>query len=121
MVSADTKYWLSLVPDLAFPPKWGWAEGTGGDAAAYEVYMGAGALVPSDLAFTLTGRDAAPEPAITTATALWTESLSLPPWPNAPVWVHGDLHGQNLLARHGKLAAVIDFRPAREPVIPLLT
>ncbi len=46
---------------------------------------------------------------VTTATALWEKSLSLPPWPNAPVWVHGDLHGQNLLARQGKLAAVIDF------------
>ena len=43
------------------------------------------------------------------AVALWEELARTPPWLHAPVWVHGDLHGQNLLARTGRLAAVIDF------------
>ena len=28
---------------------------------------------------------------------------------DAPVWVHGDIHSGNLLARDGRLSAVIDF------------
>ncbi|MEV7543492.1 aminoglycoside phosphotransferase family protein [Streptomyces sp. NPDC089915] len=43
------------------------------------------------------------------ATALWEETLALPQWRGAPVWLHGDLLPGNLLARDGRLAAVIDF------------
>ena len=28
---AGTQYWMSVVPDLGFPPQWGWASGSGGD------------------------------------------------------------------------------------------
>jgi len=43
------------------------------------------------------------------ATAAWEAALSLPRWRGAPVWVHGDLQSGNLLARGGRLRAVIDF------------
>jgi hypothetical protein len=59
--NAGTQYWLSIVPDLGFPPQWGWADGTGGDGAGYQVFFGAGAATANDMAFTLTGI-ATPEP-----------------------------------------------------------
>lgn len=62
--AAGTQYWLSIVPDIGFPPQWGWAAGTGGDGAAYQVFFGTGNPIPSDLAFTLSGTAAAPEPAV---------------------------------------------------------
>jgi aminoglycoside phosphotransferase (APT) family kinase protein len=42
-------------------------------------------------------------------TAAWDEALRAPAWSGPGVWVHGDLHAGNLLARHGRLSAVIDF------------
>lgn len=42
------------------------------------------------------------------ARAIWDQGLNTR-WTNDPVWVHGDLSAPNLLARNGKLAAVIDF------------
>jgi PEP-CTERM motif len=56
-----TQYWLSIVPDLGFPPQWGWSTGTGGDGASYQVFQGSGASIPNDLAFELDGL-ATPEP-----------------------------------------------------------
>jgi aminoglycoside phosphotransferase (APT) family kinase protein len=41
--------------------------------------------------------------------ALAEQSLSLPTWAEAPVWLHGDLHPGNLLVHAGELKAVIDF------------
>jgi aminoglycoside phosphotransferase (APT) family kinase protein len=43
------------------------------------------------------------------ASAAWERTLAARAWQAAPVWVHADLHPANLLARHGRLAAVIDF------------
>ncbi|MFE7776289.1 aminoglycoside phosphotransferase family protein [Streptomyces sp. NPDC057445] len=43
------------------------------------------------------------------ATDAWEAVLRLPQWQGAPVWVHGDLLPGNLLARQGRLSAVIDF------------
>jgi aminoglycoside phosphotransferase (APT) family kinase protein len=43
------------------------------------------------------------------ATAAWEEALDAPAWPGPPVWLHGDLQSGNLLARSGRLSAVIDF------------
>ena len=37
---AGTEYWMSVVPDLGFPPQWGWEDGTGGDGAALPVLPG---------------------------------------------------------------------------------
>jgi aminoglycoside phosphotransferase (APT) family kinase protein len=41
--------------------------------------------------------------------AFWDDGLTLPPHAGPPVWLHGDLHGANLLVRSGRLAAVIDW------------
>lgn len=40
---------------------------------------------------------------------VWSLALAAPPWPGAPVWIHGDLHPGNLLVVDGRLSAVIDF------------
>jgi aminoglycoside phosphotransferase (APT) family kinase protein len=56
------------------------------------------------------------------ATAAWEAALAAPAWDGAPVWVHADLYPVNLLARHGRLAAVIDFGGlgVGDPAIDLL-
>ena len=56
-----TQYWLSIVPDLGYPPQWFWATGTGGDGAGYQVFQGTGAASTHDMAFSLSGL-ATPEP-----------------------------------------------------------
>jgi aminoglycoside phosphotransferase (APT) family kinase protein len=43
------------------------------------------------------------------ATAVWEDAVTAPTWTGPPVWVHGDLLPANLVARRGRLAAVIDF------------
>jgi aminoglycoside phosphotransferase (APT) family kinase protein len=43
------------------------------------------------------------------ATAVWDQALAAPVWHGRPVWIHGDLFPTNLLARQGRLTAVIDF------------
>ncbi|MFF8777485.1 aminoglycoside phosphotransferase family protein [Streptomyces sp. NPDC015140] len=45
----------------------------------------------------------------TAMTELWNAALSAPGWGRSPVWFHGDFHTGNLLARNGRLSAVIDF------------
>jgi aminoglycoside phosphotransferase (APT) family kinase protein len=42
-------------------------------------------------------------------TAAWEAALAAPTWQGPPVWIHGDLQAGNLLARQGRLSAVIDF------------
>jgi aminoglycoside phosphotransferase (APT) family kinase protein len=44
-----------------------------------------------------------------TVTAAWQSALQAPVWRGAPVWIHGDLKADNLLAQQGRLSAVIDF------------
>lgn len=39
----------------------------------------------------------------------WEASLAAPAWNGPPMWIHGDLHRSNLLARYGQLCGVIDF------------
>lgn len=41
--------------------------------------------------------------------AVWQSALDTPPWAGPPLWLHGDLHPANIIARGGRLAAVIDF------------
>lgn len=43
------------------------------------------------------------------ATAAWEHALNAAVWDLPPVWIHGDLQSGNLLARAGRLTAVIDF------------
>lgn len=40
---------------------------------------------------------------------VWETALAAPAWDRAPVWIHGDLHGGNLLTVDRRLHAVIDF------------
>lgn len=42
-------------------------------------------------------------------TRAWDAALHTPAWPGPPVWIHGDIQPGNLLSRHGRLSAVIDF------------
>ena len=42
-------------------------------------------------------------------TAAWEDALRAPEWGRPPVWIHGDLDARNLLARDGRLTAVIDW------------
>jgi aminoglycoside phosphotransferase (APT) family kinase protein len=42
-------------------------------------------------------------------TAAWEAALGAGEWNGPPVWIHGDLDSRNLLARDGRLAAVVDF------------
>ena len=46
---------------------------------------------------------------VQTAGAVWEAALAAPSWAAAPVWVHGDIQSGNLLARDGRIAAVIDL------------
>ena len=43
------------------------------------------------------------------ATAAWEAALRAPDWARSPVWIHGDLDARNLLAREGRITAVIDW------------
>jgi len=43
------------------------------------------------------------------ATAAWDAALRAPEWSGPPVWVHADLMPGNVLARQGRLTAVLDF------------
>jgi aminoglycoside phosphotransferase (APT) family kinase protein len=43
------------------------------------------------------------------AMAAWERTLAAPAWDGDPVWIHTDLLRPNLLIRHGRLHAVIDF------------
>lgn len=40
---------------------------------------------------------------------LWDAGLAAPAWSGRDVWVHGDVHAGNLIARGGRLEALIDF------------
>jgi hypothetical protein len=62
--SAGTTYWLSVVPDLAFPPQWGWTTSSQGDGISYQDFFGTRSSNPTDLAFSLytTQNTGVPEP-----------------------------------------------------------
>jgi hypothetical protein len=68
--TAGTQYWMSIVPDVAFQPQWGWKTGNGGDGLAYQDFFGDRTTAPFDMAFALTGDPAVPEPASITLLAL---------------------------------------------------
>jgi hypothetical protein len=61
--AAGTQYWVSVVPDLAFPPQWGWTSSSTGDGISYQDFFGTRSVNPSDLAFALyTQQTTVPEP-----------------------------------------------------------
>ncbi|WP_345803396.1 aminoglycoside phosphotransferase family protein [Microbacterium sp. AZCO] len=43
------------------------------------------------------------------AATAWRRGLAAAPWSRPPVWIHGDLHPGNLVARDGTLVAIVDF------------
>jgi len=51
--AAGTQYWLSVVPDLAFPPQWGWTTSSQGDGISYQDFFGTRSSNSTDLAFSL--------------------------------------------------------------------
>jgi aminoglycoside phosphotransferase (APT) family kinase protein len=42
-------------------------------------------------------------------TRAWDQAVQAPTWDGPPRWIHGDLHGGNLLLDRGTVSAVIDF------------
>jgi len=50
---------------------------------------------------------------VAVAVTAWACALAAPPWLDSPRWLHGDLLPENLLARNGRLCAIIDFGGAR--------
>ncbi len=56
----NTTYWLSVVPDMPFPPQWGWGTGLLGDGQAYQDFLGVRSPLAVDFAFNLQG--VTPEP-----------------------------------------------------------
>jgi hypothetical protein len=62
VAQAGTKYWVSIQADLAYPPQWGWAEGTGGNGIGHQVFFGNPQAGIRDMAFSLSGLPV-PEPA----------------------------------------------------------
>jgi hypothetical protein len=65
LLNTGTQYWLSVVPDLGFPPQWGWSSGTGGDGISYQDFFGVRSQLAADMAFALDGHmvgQTTPEP-----------------------------------------------------------
>lgn len=62
--AGGTTYWLSVVPDLSFPPQWGWTTSLQGDGVSYQDFFGARSANPNDLSFALytTQQTGVPEP-----------------------------------------------------------
>ncbi|MFG3407852.1 aminoglycoside phosphotransferase family protein [Streptomyces sp. NPDC048142] len=56
------------------------------------------------------------------ATAVWNEASTAPPFTDRPVWAHGDLQPGNVLVADGRLTAVIDFgcTGLAEPAVDLI-
>jgi hypothetical protein len=58
--AGGTKYWLSIVPDMAFPPQWGWGTSSTGDGSGYQNFFGASSTV-GNFALTLEGTASVPD------------------------------------------------------------
>jgi hypothetical protein len=70
-LNPGTQYWVSVVPDLTFPPQWGWASAStafgpcdGCDGLSYQDFFGARSQLGADMAFALdnNGQVGVPEP-----------------------------------------------------------
>ena len=65
-------YWASVVPDLGFPPQWGWATATGGNG--YQCFFGACGATSIGMAYAI---DGVPSPEPGTLIMLGTGILGL--------------------------------------------
>jgi PEP-CTERM motif len=54
-------YWASVVPDLSFPPQWGWATSAAGNNLGYQCFFGTCGGVGTNFALAVDGRPI-PEP-----------------------------------------------------------
>jgi hypothetical protein len=61
---APGTYWASVVPDVGFPPEWGWGSSAVGDMSAYQDFFGARSQLGMDRAFAIDGTpvNSVPEP-----------------------------------------------------------
>ena len=53
-VDAGT-YWVSFVPDLGFPPQWGWSTSDTGNNNGYQLFLGDEVLLGVNFAFDVIG------------------------------------------------------------------
>lgn len=52
-VNAGQQYWVSIVPNVPYPPQWGWVRSA--DGLAFQDFLGNRSQLIDDMAFTLTG------------------------------------------------------------------
>jgi hypothetical protein len=62
LAQAGVQYWVSIVPDVGFPPQWGWETSSDGDLSSWQCFLGACGATAPDLSFALYGTLATPEP-----------------------------------------------------------
>lgn len=62
LATGNTRYWLSIVADMVFPPQWGNAVSAGGNGVAYQDFVGSRGNI-AETAFSLGGTLNVPEPA----------------------------------------------------------
>jgi PEP-CTERM motif len=62
--TGGAEYWLSIEPDLGFPPQWGWSSSSVGNDGGYQCFFGTCSALGVNLAFTLNGNGGSqtPEP-----------------------------------------------------------
>jgi hypothetical protein len=62
--TGGTQYWVSIVPDLPFPPQWGWETSVAGDLRSVQDFGGIRSVLTNDEAFALRGtvNTGTPEP-----------------------------------------------------------
>jgi hypothetical protein len=80
LASANIDYWLSIVPDVAYPPQWGWHAGSGGDGAAYQRFnlnTPPEGPLDYDLAFSVSGQASSVPDASSTLALLSLAAASL--------------------------------------------
>lgn len=115
---------VALVEPDAFPFPWavyGWIDGVPAEScSADELASFLGAMRAIDTADAPTASRGAPlasrdstrvraAVAEVGALELWEAALAAPAWDGPPVWIHTDLDFRNLLARDGRLHAVLDW------------
>ncbi len=59
--AANTRYWVSIVPDMAFPPQWGLGTTNAGNGSAFQDFLGTRGAI-ADMAFELSGHAATTVP-----------------------------------------------------------